>query len=80
MLPGFDFIPTEEVLWMKREELMREFEEMRLIKAARISNPGLLERLSIWMGDLLIKAGQRARERVMLPRQSYLDSAAKLAG
>ncbi len=80
MLPGFDFIPTEEVLWLKREELMREFEEMRLIKAARISNPGLLERLSIWVGDLLIKAGQRARERVMLPRQSYLDSAAKLAG
>ncbi len=80
MLPGFDFIPTEEVLWLKREELMREFEEMRLIKAARISNPGLLERLSIWVGDLLIKAGQRARERVTLPRQSYLDSAAKLAG
>ncbi len=79
MLPGFDFIPTEEVLWLKRDELMREFEDIRLIKAARLSNPGLFERLTVWLGDLLIKAGQKARDRVLLPRQSYLDSTARYA-
>ncbi len=79
MLPGLDFIPVEEVLTLKREELMREFEDMRLIKAARLSNPGLFERICIWVGDLLIKAGQKARDRATLPRQSYLDTASRLA-
>lgn len=77
MLPGYDFIPVEEVLWLKREELMREFEQERLIKAARISNPGLFERLAIWVGNLLVSIGQSTRDRVTVPRQTYLDSAAR---
>ncbi len=79
MLPGFDFIPVDEVLYLKRDELMREFESMRLIKAARISNPGLTERFWVWVGDLLVTAGKRVRERVTLPRQTYLDTAARLS-
>ncbi len=79
MLPGMDFIPMEEVLYLKREELMREFQSMRLIRAARISNPGWMEHIWVWVGDLLVKAGQRARDRVLLPRQSYLDSAVRMA-
>ena len=79
MLPGFDFLPVEEVLWMKRAELMREFESIRLVRAARISNPGLVERAWVRVGDLLIRAGLAIRERVTLPRQSYLDSAARYA-
>ncbi len=79
MLPGMDFIPMDEVLYLKREELMREFRTMRLIRAARLTNPGWVERVWIWVGDLLVRAGERARERVALPRQTYLDSAIRLA-
>ncbi len=79
MLPGMDFIPMDEVLYLKREELMREFQSIRLVRAARISNPGWTERLWVWVGDLLVKAGEHARERVCLPRQTYLDSAVRLA-
>ncbi len=79
MLPSYDFMPLEEMIWLKREELMREFEQIRLVRAARISNPGLFERAWVWLGELLIRAGQRARDRVSLPRQTYLDSAARFA-
>ncbi len=79
MLPGYDFIPVEEMLWLKREELMREFEQIRLVRAARISNPGLTERVWIGIGEFLIRLGERARARVTLPRQTYLDSAARFA-
>ncbi len=79
MLPGSDFIPVEEVIWLKREELMREMQQIRLVRAARISNPGWVERLWIWVGESLIKLGQTARDRVTLPRQTYLDSAARFA-
>jgi hypothetical protein len=79
MLPGFDFLPVEEVLWMKREELMREFESIRLVRAARIANPGFTERAWVRVGEFLIRAGLRLRDRVMRPRQSYLDSAARYA-
>jgi len=65
-LPGFKFTDANWVI-----------EQMRLIKAARISNPGILERLVIWVGNLLISVGQKTRERVTVPRQTYLDSAAR---
>jgi hypothetical protein len=74
-----DFIPVDEVLYLKRDELMREFQSMRLVKAARLSNPGWTERVWLWVGELLVRAGERARDRVTLPRQTYLDSAARLA-
>ena len=39
MLPNMNYMPVEELVWMKRGELMREFEELRLERVARISNP-----------------------------------------
>ena len=74
MLPDLMYMPADEILYMKREELMREFEEIRLVAAARQSNPGLAERLQLWIAGLF-----RTRERLTAPRQSYIDSAIRLA-
>ena len=79
MIPDFHTVPTEELIWLKREDLTREFEQIRLVRAARISNPGLLERAWLHVGRMLIKAGQRLNEQYTVPRQTYLDSTAKLA-
>ncbi len=79
MFPDITYIPAEETLWLKRDELMREFQEIRLVKAARQSNPGWTERLWLWIGSVLMRAGERAHEQVMAPRQSYIDSTVRLA-
>jgi hypothetical protein len=79
MIPGLNTVPVEEMIWLKREELVREFQEIRLERAARISNPGLLERLWLRIGQLLIQKGEQLREQYTMPRQTYLDSAAKFA-
>lgn len=73
MLPDFNYIPAEEMLYLKRDELMREFHDIRLIGAARESNPGLAERLGAWVARLF------HTQRVAAPRQSYVDIALKLA-
>lgn len=79
MLPDLNGVPVEELMWLKRESLMREFEQIRLVRAARISNPGLIERAWLYLGRVLIQAGQRLREQYTSPRQTYLDSAARFA-
>ena len=77
MIPAMNYLPVEEMIWLKQEELMREFEEIRLVRAARISNPGLIERLWLYVGRALINAGQRLHEQYTMPRQTYLDSTAR---
>jgi len=79
MLPDFHSVPVEELVWLKREELMREFEQIRLVRAARISNPGLVERAVLYLGRILTRAGARINEQYTIPRQTYLDSAARFA-
>ncbi len=71
-------LPPEKIVNMKREELMREFEEIRLEGAARQGNPGLAVRLRMWVAKLF-GAGERARQRALAPRQSHIDSAIRLA-
>lgn len=79
MIPNMNYVPVEEMIWLKREELVREFEQIRLVRAARISNPGLIERAWLYLGQILMKAGQKLNEQYTLPRQTYLDSAARFA-
>lgn len=79
MIPNNLGVPVEEMIWLKREELMREFEQTRLVRAARITNPGLVERAWLYIGRMLIRAGQRLNEQYTLPRQTYLDSSARFA-
>ncbi len=80
MLPEFScmYLPGDEVLNLKREELMREFEEIRLLGAARQANPGFAERVWLQIARLF-KVGERAQRRALAPRQSYIDSAIRLA-
>jgi len=79
MLPNMNYMPVEELVWMKRGELMKEFEQLRLERAARISNPGLLERAMLSIARLLVNAGQQLREQYTIPRQGQLDAAARYA-
>jgi hypothetical protein len=76
MLPDFTYmyLPAEEILDLKRDELMREFQEIRLLGAARQANPGFAERARVWIARLF-----RAQQRIPAPRQSYIDSAIRLA-
>ncbi len=74
MLPDLMYMPAEEILYLKREELMRDFQEIRLVAAARQSNPGLAERLRLWIAGLV-----GTRERLTAPRQTHIDSAIRLA-
>ena len=79
MLPNMNYMPVEELVWMKRGELMREFEELRLERVARISNPGLLERALLSVARLLVSAGEQLHEQYTIPRQAQLDAAARYA-
>ncbi|MFN2119177.1 MAG: hypothetical protein ACK2T0_02145 [Anaerolineales bacterium] len=79
MLPNMNYMPVEELVWMKRGELMRDFEQLRLERVARISNPGLLERAMLYVAHLLVNAGQQLREQYTVPRQAQLDAAARYA-
>ncbi len=80
MLPEFNcmYLPADEVLNLKREELMRDFEEIRLQNAARQANPGFAERVWLQIARLF-HAGERAQRRALATRQSYIDSAIRLA-
>jgi hypothetical protein len=79
MLPNMNYMPVEELVWMKRGELMREFEQLRLERAARLSNPGLLERAMLALARLMVSAGQQLRAQYTIPRQAQLDAAARFA-
>jgi hypothetical protein len=79
MIPNYLGVPVEEMIWLKREDLMRDFEQMRLVRAARISNPGLLERAWLLLAQAMLKFGQRLQEQYTMPRQTYVDCSARLA-
>ena len=79
MLPNLNYMPVEELVWMKRGELMHEFEQIRLQQVARISNPGLMERALLSVARILIDAGQGLREQYTIPRQAHVDAAARYA-
>jgi hypothetical protein len=79
MIPDFHTLPVEEMICLKREELVREFEQIRLVRVARISNPGLFERVWLYVARVLTQAGQRLNEQYTVPRQTYLDSVSRFA-
>lgn len=79
MLPNYLGMPVEEMIWQKREDLMRDFEQMRLVRSARIANPGLFERAWLLLAKAMVKFGQQLQEQYTMPRQTYVDCSAKLA-
>lgn len=70
---------TEQMLALKMREINREVEANRLIKDAGLAKPGLLERISISLGNTLVKASRNLHERRKLQRQAYQDISYKLA-
>jgi hypothetical protein len=79
MLPNPNYMAVEELVWMRRGELMHEFEQIRCQRVARISNPGLLERALLAVARLLINVGQQLHEQYTIPRQAHLDAAVRHA-
>lgn len=79
MIPNYLGVPVEEMIWLKREELMRELEQTRLVRAARISNPGLFERAWLLLAQTMLSLGKRLQEQYTMPRQTYVDCSARLA-
>jgi len=79
MIPNFFPLPVEELIWLKRQELTREFESIRLLREARLSNPGLIERIYIQLGSLLVKSGKHLQDQYTTSRQAYLITNSKLA-
>jgi hypothetical protein len=78
MLPDLNYLPAEEILFLKHDELMREFREIRLLNAAREANPGFAERARAWIAALF-HSGARLQQRRVASHQSYIDYALKLA-
>ena len=74
MLPDLNYMPAEEILYLKRDELMREFRDIRLIAAAPEAKPGFAQRVQARLAKLF-----HLQPRVALPRQTYIDSAIRLA-
>jgi hypothetical protein len=79
MLPNLNFMPVEELVRIKRGELMRDFEQIRLEQVARISSPGLVERLMLAAARLMVVAGEHLQEQYTIPRQAQVDAAARYA-
>jgi len=72
-------LPVEELIWLKREELTHEFESIRLLREASLSNPGLIERAYIQLGKFLVKTGQHLNDQYTSSRQTYLITSSKIA-
>ena len=54
-------------------------DSIRLIHDAGLSNPGLLERTVIAMGNALVKLGQRLHDSYTNPHQAYEVTTSKFA-
>jgi hypothetical protein len=77
MIPNFYPLPVEEMIWLKRDELLSEFGLIRLQREARLSNPGLIERAYIRLGNLLVKAGKRLQDEYTSSRPAYRIASGK---
>lgn len=70
---------SEVMTMLEMRDIAREIEEIRLIKDAGLSNPGLLERIGMKLGNALVKRGQHLYEKYTSPRQAYQDTSCKFA-
>ncbi len=80
MLPEVSVNPmiAEKLFQVRRDELMREFQDVRLLGAAYPARPGFAARTRIWFARLF-GAGKRIEQRAMASSQPSIDYAIKLA-
>jgi hypothetical protein len=79
MWPQPTFLTAAKLTALRQEEVLRDFQEIRLLEAARISNPGWTEKLWLLLGHWLIRTGHALRDQYTVERQTYLDSATRYA-
>lgn len=72
-------LDIEMMVSLEMEDIRREMESIRLLREARISNPGWLESALIAIGKSLIKRGQQLHESYTVPQPAYRTSSGKLA-
>ena len=70
---------NEVMVRLEMEDLKREIDSIRLIHDAGLSNPGLLERTAIAMGNALVQLGKRLHDRFTNPHQAYEVTTSKFA-
>ncbi len=81
MLPEYSSNPmiAEKLFEVRRNELMREFQDVRLLGAAGLAKPSLALRFRMWIAGLF-RSGKHVDEQyVPATRQSYIDAAIRLA-
>lgn len=72
-------LDIEMMVSLEMDDIRREMESIRLLREARISNPGWLERTFIAIGNALIKRGQQLHESYTAPQPAYRTASRKLA-
>ena len=70
---------NEVMVRLEMEEVKREVDSIRLLRDAGLSNPGLLERAVIALGNALSTLGNRLHEAYTNPHQAYEVTTGKLA-
>ena len=70
---------NEVMVDLEMAELRREIDNIRLLRDAGLSNPGLIERSLIALGNSLARVGKDLRDNYTKPRQAYQVTSGKLA-
>jgi len=70
----------ETMVALRREDLDREMDSIRLLHDASLSNPGWFERTLITLGKGLVKIGQKLNKEYTAPTRSYQTTSSKYAG
>lgn len=70
---------TEALVALERQEFKREMDNIRLIRDAGLSNPGVFERTAIALGKALMKVGGRLHKEYTDPQQAYQVTSCKYA-
>ena len=70
---------AEVMVNLEMEELRKEVDSIRLIHDAGLSNPGLIERMAMKVGNALGGLGRRLQEKHANRHQAYQVTSSKLA-
>ena len=70
---------AEVMVTLEMEEIKKEVDSIRLVRDAELSNPGLVQRTAIAIGNTLVNLGRRLHKSNANPRQAYHTTSSKYA-
>lgn len=70
---------TEVMVNLEMEELKKEIDSIRLLHDAELSNPNLVKRTAIAIGETLVKLGQRLHKNYTDLHQAYQVTSSRLS-